>query len=76
MNSAQQAAFQAGSGVAPSMLSTAIASITVLLAFIWVVWVVLGSFRAWQGGQCALFDVMWAAPRASIVLMVLGFYLR
>ncbi len=76
MNSAQQAAFQAGSGVAPSTLATAIASITVLLAFIWVVWVVLGSFRAWQTGQCALFDVMWAALRASIVLMVLGFYLR
>ena len=76
MTSAQQAAFQAGSGVAPSTLLGAIAAVTVLLAFIWVVWVVLGSFRAWQSGQCALFDVLWAALRASIVLMVLGFYLR
>ena len=73
---AQQAAFKAGSGVAPATVVTAVATITVLLAFIWVVWVVLGSFKAWQNGQCALFDVLWAALRASIVLMVLGFYLR
>jgi hypothetical protein len=38
--------------------------------------VTLGTFRAWQNGQAALFDVIWSALRASIVLMVLGFYLR
>ena len=39
-------------------------------------WVTVGSFRAWQDGQVALFDLVWAALRASIVLLVLGFYLR
>ncbi len=76
MTSAQHTAFQAGSGVTPQALLTGIASVTVLLAFIWVVWVVLGTFRAWQNGQAVLFDVLWSALRASIVLMVLGFYLR
>ena len=76
MTSAQHTAFQAGSGMTPAALLTGIAGVTVLLAFVWVVWVVLGTFRAWQGGQAALFDVMWSALRASIVLMVLGFYLR
>ena len=76
MTSSQNAAFQAGSGVTPSTLLTAIASVVLVLAFVWVIWVTLGTFRAWQNGQVALFDVIWSALRASIVLMVLGFYLR
>ena len=76
MTAAQQTAFQAGAGVTPGMLLTGIASIVLVLAFIWVIWVSLGTFRAWQNGQAMLFDVVWSALRASIVLMVLGFYLR
>ena len=76
MSPAQQAAFHAASGVTPAALLAGIASVTVLLAFLWVVWVVLGTFRAWQNGQAVLLDVLWSALRASIVLMVLGFYLR
>jgi integrating conjugative element protein (TIGR03758 family) len=76
MTLAQNAAFQAGSGVTPSTLLVAIAAIVIVLAFIWVIWVTLGTFRAWQNGQVVLFDVAWSALRASIVLMVLGFYLR
>ncbi|MEN8763961.1 MAG: TIGR03758 family integrating conjugative element protein [Thiogranum sp.] len=76
MTAAQNTAFQAGSGVTPATLLTGIASIVLVLAFIWVIWVSLGTFRAWQNGQAVLFDVIWSALRASIVLMVLGFYLR
>ena len=76
MTPAQNTAFQAGSGFTPATLLTGIASIVLVLAFIWVIWVTLGTFRAWQNGQVALFDVVWATLRASIVLMVLGFYLR
>ena len=76
MTSAQSTAFQAGAGVTPATLLTAIASVVIVLAFIWVIWVTWGTFRAWQSGQAVLFDVIWSALRASIVLMVLGFYLR
>ena len=76
MTAAQNTAFQAGSGITPATLLTGIASVVLVLAFIWVIWVTLGTFRAWQNGQVALFDVVWATLRASIVLMVLGFYLR
>ena len=76
MTPAQNTAFQAGSGVIPSILLIGIASVVLVLAFIWVIWVTLGTFRAWQNGQAVLFDVVWSALRASIVLMVLGFYLR
>lgn len=76
MSPAQQGAFQAGSGVAPATLLAAIASMVLVLAFVWVVWVSMGTFRAWQAGQATIFDLAWNALRASIVLMVLGFYLR
>ncbi len=76
MTAAQNAAFQAGSGVSPETMLTAIASVVLVLVFIWVIWVSLGTFRAWQNGQIVLFDVIWSTLRASIVLMVLGFYLR
>ena len=76
MTAAQNAAFQAGSGVSPETLLTAIASVILVLVFIWVIWVSLGTLRAWQNGQIVLFDVVWSTLRASIVLMVLGFYLR
>jgi integrating conjugative element protein (TIGR03758 family) len=72
----QLAAFQAASGVTATMLLVGIASIILLLAFIWVLWVLLGTFRAWQDGNATLFDLAWSAIRASIILMVLGFYLR
>jgi len=76
MTPAQTAAFQAGSGFTPAIVLNGIASVVLVLAFIWVIWVALGTFRAWQNGQVVLFDVAWNALRASIVLMVLGFYLR
>jgi integrating conjugative element protein (TIGR03758 family) len=76
MTAAQDTAFQAGSGVSPATLLTGIASVVLLLAFVWVIWVTLGSFRAWQEGQVSVFDLTWSALRASILLLVLGFYLR
>lgn len=76
MSPAQIAVFQAGSGVTPGVLLVTIASVVLVLAFVWVTWVTLGSFRGWQRGQVTLFDLIWAAVRASIVLLVLGFYLR
>ena len=76
MTADQSAAFRAGSGVTSDTLLIAIASVVLVLAFIWVIWVTLGSFRAWQDGQIGLFELVWAALRASIVLLVLGFYLR
>ena len=76
MTGAQDTAFQAGAGVTPATLLTGIASVVLVLAFVWVIWIALGSFRAWQDGRVGLIDLAWNALRASIVLLVLGFYLR
>lgn len=76
MTTAQISAFQAGSGITPATLLAGIASVVLVLAFVWAIWVTLGTFRAWQSGQVMLFDVIWNSLRASIVIMVLGIYLR
>ena len=76
MTAAQNAVFQAGSGVTPHTLLLAIATIVMTLAMVWVIWITFGAFRAWQDGQATLFDLIWSTLRACILLMVLGFYLR
>lgn len=76
MTANQVAAFQAGSGVTPGALLLGVASVVLTLAIVWATWVTLGTFRAWQSGELSLFDLIWSGVRASIVLLVLGFYLR
>ena len=76
MTSRQQLAFEAGSGVTPNELLLAIAGITMLLAFLWVTWVTIGTFKAWQEGRVSFFDLVLNVLRACVVLMVLGFYIR
>jgi len=50
MTAAQSSAFQAGSGITPATLLTGIASVVLTLAFVWVLWVSLGTLRAWHDG--------------------------
>ena len=76
MTAAQSAAVPAGSGITPAPLLTGVAGVVLTLAFVWVIWVSLGTLRAWHDGQVGVFDLVWSALRASIVLLVLGFYLR
>lgn len=76
MSPAQQTAFMLGSGANAVTLLVAIAATVIVLTFIWAMWVTLGSFRAWQDGAVNLIDLAWSVLRASIILMVLGYYLR
>ena len=62
--------------MAAATLLVAIASIVITLTIVWLLWISLGTFRAWQDGNASLFDLTWSVLRATIVLMVLGFYLR
>ena len=57
MTAAQQTAFQGVSGVTSSTMLTAIASMVLVLAFVWLIWVAIGIFRAWQEGQATVFDL-------------------
>lgn len=76
MSDAQRLAFRLGSGTEAATLLLAIASVTVMLALVWALWITVGSFRSWQDGNASLFDLAWSALRVCILLMVLGFYVR
>lgn len=76
MRATQQAAFQAGAGISANAVLIGVASIVMVLIFIWALWVTFGMFRAWHEGNATLFDLAWSALRASIVVMALGFYVR
>ncbi len=64
MNAAQSAAFQAGSGIPPGTLLNAIAAVVLVLVFVWVIWVSLGTLRAWQDGHVGVFDLEPLAAQA------------
>ena len=76
MTEAQQAAFKAGSGLDASSLLFAIAGSVSVFAILWVAWVTIGAFRAWRLGEIEIYDLMWQAMRAAIVLLILGYYIR
>lgn len=76
MSDAQRLAFQLGSGTEAATVLLGIASIILVLALVWAMWITFGVFRSWQDGNVSLFDVAWSALRVSIVLMVLGYYIR
>lgn len=76
MTTQQSLAFEAASGVTPETMLLAVASAVLILTIVWVIWTTLGNFQAWWEGNMNLFDVLWLTIRASIVLLVLGYYLR
>jgi integrating conjugative element protein (TIGR03758 family) len=76
MSDAQRLAFQLGSGADAATVLLGIASVVVVLALIWAMWITFGAFRSWQDGSVSLFDVAWSVLRVSILLMVLGYYIR
>lgn len=76
MSNAQHLAFELGAGVSVDTVLLAIASVVLVLALVWAMWITFGAFRSWQDGSTGLFDVAWSALRVSILLMVLGYYIR
>jgi integrating conjugative element protein (TIGR03758 family) len=73
MTAAQQAAFQAGSGITPATMLTSIASMVLVLAFVWVIWFTFGVFRAWQEGQATVFDLTWSTSAGKHCVDGVGF---
>ena len=76
MNNVQKTAFLAGAGVESSAMLLAIKSSLIVLVLIWTTWVTVGAFRAWRLGDLEIYDFLWQAMRASIILLVIGFYIQ
>ena len=76
MNAAQIAQFTAASGHSPSAVLLMIAHIIMVLLMLWVVWVGWGYYRAWHTGGLSAFDMTWGLLRATVLLLILGYFLR
>ncbi|MXW06534.1 MAG: TIGR03758 family integrating conjugative element protein [Gammaproteobacteria bacterium] len=76
MNDVQRQAFMAGSGVESAAMQLAIKSSLIVLICIWTTWVAIGAFRAWRFGDLEIYDLLWQVMRASIILLVVGFYIQ
>lgn len=76
MNGIQKQAFLAGSGVDSAAMLLAIKSSLIVLILIWTTWVAVGAFRAWRFGDMEIYDMLWQVMRASIILLVIGFYIQ
>ncbi len=76
MSSIQESAFLAGSGVQASAMLFAIKGTLIVVAFLWAVWIAMGSYRAWHRGDLEIYDLLWQVMRSSIVILIIGFYIQ
>ena len=76
MNDIQKNAFQAGAGVDAAAMLLAIKSSLIVLILIWTTWIAVGAYRAWRLGDLEIYDFLWQVMRASIILLVIGFYIQ
>jgi integrating conjugative element protein (TIGR03758 family) len=73
---AQDAAFTAGSGQAAGNVLLVFASIVIVFVVLWVAWVAFAVFDRWRSGGLEWGEFAWYIVRASMILMVLGYFVR
>ncbi|WP_018878697.1 DUF3262 family protein [Thioalkalivibrio sp. ALE28] len=73
-NAASQ--FEQWAGASGADLGLAIATIVAVTYLIWLMWVVMGQFRAWSDRETPMFDLIWVSVRAAVVVMLVGYFIR
>ena len=76
MNTAQIAEFQNASGVDPHVLLLVIASVVMVAYTLWTAWVAQGQLRQWAQREASIYDLLWTVIRASILLLLVGWFIR
>lgn len=76
MTSTQEAKFTAAAGVEPGVLTTGIAMIVSTFLLLWVVWIAKTQFVAWRHGSTDLYGMVSTAVRASVLILLLGWFIR
>ena len=76
MNADQQSAFEAAAGVGVDTLLLTLAGISAVLYLLWLAWTALTQYRAWFDGRSTFFDMTWLVIRATILVLLLGFFIR
>jgi integrating conjugative element protein (TIGR03758 family) len=77
MTPEQLAGFEAATnGIAAPELLLAIAMIVMTFYTLWTVWLALAQARGWWAEQVELYDFLWSVLRATIVLLLVGYFVR
>ena len=70
MNGAQQAAFSAATGHPPDDVNILIASIVLVLIFVFAAWLVSRTLSSIYRGNAREIDLMWIGIRASALIAI------
>ena len=70
MNAAQQAAFSAATGHPPNYVDTLIASVVLVLIFIFAAWLVSRTLSSIYRGNAREIDLLWIGIRASALIAI------
>ena len=70
MNATQQAAFNAATGHTPGDVNTLIASIVLVLIFIFAAWLVSRTLSSIYRGNAKEIDLLWIGIRASALIAI------
>lgn len=76
MTSTQEAKFIVAAGVEPSVLTTGIAMIISTFLLLWVAWIAKTQFVAWRHGTTDTYGMISSAVRASVLILLLGWFIR
>ncbi len=77
MTPEQLAGFEAAAGgISAAALLLAIAMIVMTFYTLWTVWLALALARGWWAEQVELYDFLWSLLRATIVLLLVGYFVR
>lgn len=68
--------FEQWAGASGADLGLAIAAIVAVTYLVWLMWVVMGQFRAWSDRETPMFDLLWVSVRAAVVVMLVGYFIR
>jgi integrating conjugative element protein (TIGR03758 family) len=75
MNSAQLAAFQANSGIAPSAMATTLVGIVFAVLLVWGVWAIRTAYVGWAENTINSRQFLGVIVRFAAMYVVLTFFL-
>lgn len=77
MTSAQVSAFtKSTGGIAPAKVLILITEIIAVIYLLWLCWIAYSQLRSWKQGQGDFYDFLFVIMRASIVAMMLAFFIH
>ncbi|AEJ05761.1 Putative uncharacterized protein ORF SG64 [Stutzerimonas stutzeri] len=75
MNAAQTAAFQANSGITPSVMSTMLLGAVFAVLLVWGVWAMRSAYVGWAEAQLSQRQFLVVVVRFAVLYLVLTFFL-